>query len=132
MKRERVNQALKIEMQIASTRRRLAVAMTTAANLENRLRLLEEQQFRLNEESQLPLGRSTRKNQKKYTVWYSVREALRDTLSDGLTTAELHQAVCEEHRNLNIITFRAYLREFHCVRHLLDKKHDRWHLAKHA
>lgn len=51
------------------------------------------------------------------------------TLSDGLTTAELYKAARDEHRNLNLITFRAYLREFE-AKHLLHKRHDRWHLAQ--
>jgi hypothetical protein len=98
--------------------------------VERRLQRLKNEQLKFRIESQLPLGRSTQKNQKKYTVWYSVREILTDTLRDGLTTAELYEAICDEHRNLNIITFRAYLREFHCSTQLLEKQHDRWHLAK--
>jgi len=117
-------------MQIATAARRLTVAKAKVAYLEKRLRLLQDERLKLSLESQLPLGRSTQKNQKKYAVWFSIREILMDTLSEGLTTAELHDAVCDEHRNLNIITFRAYLREFHCARQLLDKQHDRWHLAK--
>lgn len=130
MNRERINKALQNEMQIGTAERRLAAAKAKVASWERRLRLLQDEQLKIRQESQLPLGRSTQKNQKKYTVWYSVREILRTTLLEGLTTAELYEAVCDEHRNLNIITFRAYLREFHCVWRLLDKQHDRWHLAE--
>jgi hypothetical protein len=119
MKRERVNKAQQNEMQIASAERRLESARAKVAHVERRLQRLKNEQLKFRIESQLPLGRSTQKNQKKYTVWYSVREILTDTLRDG-----------HEHRNLNIITFRAYLREFHCSTQLLEKQHDRWHLAK--
>ena len=74
MKRERVNRALKNEMQIATAARRLTVAKAKVAYLEKRLRLLQDERLKLSLESQLPLGRSTQKNQKKYAVWFSIRE----------------------------------------------------------
>jgi hypothetical protein len=130
MKRERVNKDRQYELQIATAEQRLAAAKDRAAYWEQRLKLLQAKQLRFRLKDKSPLGRLTRKNQKKHLMWNSVRQILTDTLRDGLSTAEIYQAMREEHPNLNIITFRAYLREFHHPMRLLERHHNLWCLSK--
>lgn len=127
MNRERVNKTQKIEMQIANAERRLAAAKAKVAYWEQRLQIVQSEELAIRIESHAPLGRASKKNQKKHVVWYDVRDCLLNTFSAGLTTAELYATVRVEHRNLNIITFRAYLREF-ADKRLLEKQSDRWRL----
>lgn len=132
MKRERVNKKLQNELQIAHAERQLAAAKSRVGYWDGRLHMLRNEQLRLSLETQLPLGPSTKKNKKKYVVWYSVRAILMESVQPrGMTTAELYQEICDEHPRLNIITFRAYLREFSQPdRGLLNWQNDRWHLAE--
>ena len=132
MTRERINKKLRNETQIATAERRLASATAKAAYWETRINKLRNEQLQFQLERQMPLGPSTRKNQKKYVVWVSVREILMEpSRRGGMTTAELFEATQEQHSRLSVITFRAYLREFSSPnRGLLEKRDGRWHLAK--
>lgn len=130
MKKERVNKLHQIQMQIATTERRLASAMDKVVRYEQRLQILQRQELSLRIECDQPLGRPTKKNRKKRAIWYSVRECLLNSTSAGLTTSELYEVIREEYWNLNLITFRAYLREFSNSRNrLLEKLQDRWCLS---
>lgn len=131
MKRERTNKLNRVRDQITIAERNFESAVAKTTYWEGRLNQLRKEELSIQLESQLPLGRSTKKNQKKQIVWASIQEILIDpSRRAGMTTAELHQAALEHHRSLNIITFRAYLLEFsRPKRRLLQKKGDRWHLA---
>ena len=76
MKRERINRILQIEMQIGVAERNLEAAKAKAAKWEQRLKMLLQDQLTARLESQLELGPSTRKNQKKYVVWQTVKGIL--------------------------------------------------------
>lgn len=132
MKRERINRALQCEQQIAYAERQLAAAALKFERWEERLRMLREKQLKIGLDSQQPLGPSTKKNKRKYVAWDKVREILMDARQPvvGLTTAELYRQFCDEFPRMNIVTFRAYLREFSRPnRLLLIKRGDRWVLA---
>lgn len=130
MKRERFDKAVRNEHQIVVAERNLAAADEKARRWKQRIDKLRQEQLAIRLERRLPLGRSTNKNRKKHLVWYAVQEILGEAPS-GMTTAELFAAVREEQRRLNIITFRAYLREF-CSpeRRLIDNQSGRWVLAE--
>jgi hypothetical protein len=130
MKRERINKALQCELQIAYAEQQLAAAKRRLERWDERLRMLREKQQKLSLESQLPLGPSTNKNKRKYVAWYKVRAILREQAQPfGMTTAELHREFCDEFPRMNIVTFRAYLREFSQPnRRLLKRQNDRWAL----
>jgi hypothetical protein len=133
MKKERVNKLHQIQVQIVATERRLASAKDKVTRYERRLQILQGQELSLRMESDRPLGRATKKNLKKQAVWHCIHDCLRNSASAGLTTSELYAEVREEHWNLNLITFRAYLREFHSPKlRLLEKFQDRWRLSTKA
>jgi hypothetical protein len=133
MQKERINKIGQIQMQIATAERRLASAKDKVARYERRLQILQGQELSLRMESARPLGRATKKNLKKQTVWYCIHDCLRNSAPAGLTTSELYAEVREEHWNLNLITFRAYLREFSSPNlRLLEKFQDRWRLPTKA
>jgi hypothetical protein len=129
MKRERVNKAQQIEMQIAHAERRVTAAQTKLAYWEQRLQVLRLKEIAIRIGRNAPLGRATKKNQKKHVVWYDVRDCLLN--SAGMTTAELYAVLRADHRNLNVIAFRAYLREF-VDKRLIEKQNNRWQLHAEA
>jgi len=117
-------------MQIATTERRLASAKDKVVRYGQRLQILQSQELSLRIESDQPLGRPTKKSRKKRAIWYSIRECLLNSAPAGLTTSELYEVIREEYWNLNLITFRAYLREFsNSSNRLLEKLQDRWCLS---
>ena len=129
MKRERINKLNQLSNQIAIAERNFGASSAKATHWELRLGQLRKQVLSIQLEGALPLGRSTKKNQKKQIVWESVKEILLDLSGRaGMTTNELHRSALEHHHRLNIITFRAYLREF-CEKRLLYKQGDRWNLS---
>lgn len=130
MKREKTNQLIRVGDQISHANKCLDAARKKAQRWETRVTQLKEEELKLRIAHQLPLGSSTKKNAAKQSVWYSVAEILGDPIRQaGLTTSELFEVVREEHRRLNIITFRAYIREFSSSdRSLLVKQGDRWNL----
>lgn len=124
-----MNKAILIEAQIAVAERNLVAANAKVLQWQQRLEQLRRKQLALRIESKLPLGPSTRKNEKKYLVWYAVKDILaQHDARSGLTTSELLARAREDFGPLNAVTFRAYLRDFARPPGLLIKKADRWHL----
>ena len=90
MKRERINKLLQNETQISNAERNLASALAKVQHWQSRLDKLRKDELRIRLESHLPLGPSTRKNQRKYLVWATIRALLKEPLHQaGMTTAEL-------------------------------------------
>jgi seryl-tRNA synthetase len=128
MKRERNDKISELERQIATVEQKLESANEKARRYNARLQELRGKLLNRRLEAQLPLGRSSKKNQKKQLVWSSVREILSEPARlSGLACDALFREILKGYPRTNIVTFRAYLREF-SDRQLLVKNDGRFQL----